>query len=111
MLALFPFLLVAAGVDPLPEPSSLPVLPDWPDPLVALDGTKITTADAWKAKRRPEVVRLFDHYMYGAMPKTVGPVVAKVRHENKSKGMWVRELDVAVGPGAPVVRLLVVLPP
>ena len=111
MMALVPFLLLAAGLDPLPEPSVLPVLAGWPDPLVAMDGTKIATAEGWKAKRRPEVVHLFDHYMYGAMPKTTGPITAKVRHENKANGMWVRELDVTVGPGAPVVRLLLVLPP
>jgi hypothetical protein len=104
-------LLLTLGADPLPEPAKLPALADWPDPLTALDGTKITTPEAWKTKRRPEIARLFDHYMYGAMPKAHGPIVAKVRHESKTSAMWVRELDVAVGPDAPVVRLLVVLPP
>lgn len=40
-----------------------------PDPLAAADGTKITTADEWNAKRRPELLRLFETEVYGSAPK------------------------------------------
>lgn len=111
MQVFFQALMLATGLDPLPDPSSMPVLTQWPDPLVSFDGTAVTTAQAWKTRRRQEIVRMFDHYMYGPQPRTTGPVTAKTRHESTAQGMWVRELDVVAGPGAPVVRLLLVLPP
>ena len=48
--------------------ASLPARPELPDPLVMLDGTKITSAADWTAKRRPELKALFQHYMYGYLP-------------------------------------------
>ena len=39
-----------------------------PDPLVCLDGTKVTDADTWQKKRRPEVLRLFEDEVYGRSP-------------------------------------------
>src|SRR5688572_6983293 len=39
-----------------------------PDPLTMLDGKKITTTTEWEAVRRPELRRLFQHYMYGKLP-------------------------------------------
>lgn len=37
-----------------------------PDPLAMADGVKVTDAAAWRAKRRPELVALFEREMYGA---------------------------------------------
>ncbi|MGL6193973.1 MAG: hypothetical protein ACRC2T_04035, partial [Thermoguttaceae bacterium] len=39
-----------------------------PDPLVALDGTEITTAQLWFQKRRPELLKLFAENVYGKVP-------------------------------------------
>jgi hypothetical protein len=39
-----------------------------PDPLIAADGTKIATAKAWKQKRRPEILKLFQDHVYGRSP-------------------------------------------
>ncbi|MBI1902274.1 MAG: acetylxylan esterase [Planctomycetia bacterium] len=38
------------------------------DPLVSLDGTKITTPKLWVEKRRPEILRLFQEHVYGKSP-------------------------------------------
>lgn len=51
-----------------PDVASLPHRPELPDPLVMFDGTKVTTAADWNAKRRPELKALFQHYMYGYLP-------------------------------------------
>src|SRR4051812_17976518 len=40
-----------------------------PDPLVGADGARIKTADEWIAKRRPEILRLFESQVYGRAPK------------------------------------------
>ena len=51
-----------------PDPDKLPSHPDLPDPLVMLDGTRVTTKEQWETKRRPELKALFQHYMYGVRP-------------------------------------------
>ena len=39
-----------------------------PDPLVMSDGTKVSNAEAWRSRRRPEVLELFRTYVYGRAP-------------------------------------------
>ena len=39
-----------------------------PDPLTMEDDTKVTDAKTWKEKRRPELLKLFEEYMYGKSP-------------------------------------------
>lgn len=39
-----------------------------PDPLVCADGTPVTSAAMWETKRRPELLRLFEDYVYGRVP-------------------------------------------
>jgi hypothetical protein len=39
-----------------------------PDPLVAVDGTPVTSAKQWLEQRRPEVQRMFESQMYGKAP-------------------------------------------
>jgi len=53
----------------LPPPEQLPQQEELPDPLVMMDGTPVRTADDWYQKRRPELKRLFQHYVYGYLPE------------------------------------------
>ena len=39
-----------------------------PDPLLAEDGTKVASAEMWRTKRRPEILRLFQTHVYGRAP-------------------------------------------
>ncbi len=50
------------AIDQLPEQTALP------DPLKMMDGTSVTTAEQWRTQRRPELLRLIQHYMYGFAP-------------------------------------------
>jgi len=45
-------------------------VPDYnlPDPLVCLDGTKVSDKRIWFEKRHPEILELFESQMYGKMP-------------------------------------------
>lgn len=36
-----------------------------PDPLVMLDGKRVTDTNAWRRERRPEILRLFETNVYG----------------------------------------------
>ena len=51
-----------------PDFASLPSRAETPDPLVMLDGTKVSTLEAWNAKRKPELKGLFQNFMYGYLP-------------------------------------------
>lgn len=39
-----------------------------PDPLTLADGTRVTDAASWEARRRPEILRLFETHVYGKPP-------------------------------------------
>ncbi|HID74970.1 MAG TPA: acetylxylan esterase, partial [Planctomycetaceae bacterium] len=39
-----------------------------PDPLVLADGQPVRDAQTWYTKRRPEILRLFEQYVYGKVP-------------------------------------------
>jgi hypothetical protein len=49
-----------------------------PDPSICKDGTKVTSAEQWWAKRRPEIVEDFDREVYGRVPKDVPQVTWEV---------------------------------
>jgi hypothetical protein len=58
--------------------------PNLPDPLTLNDGQKVTTPQIWWEKRRPEIVEMYEKYVYGRIPKDVPKVtwsVTAVDHE------------------------------
>ncbi len=58
--------------------------PDIPDPLAMNDGQKVTTPQMWWDKRRPELVEMYEKYVYGRIPANVPKVswtVGVVDHE------------------------------
>ena len=52
--------------------------PDLPDPLALKNGEKVTTAEQWWSKRRPEIVEDFDREVYGRVPNDVPKVTWEV---------------------------------
>ena len=48
--------------------------PDIPDPLTFQTGRKVTTAKMWWDERRPEIVEMFEKYVYGRVPANVPKV-------------------------------------
>jgi hypothetical protein len=104
-------LFAARSAADFPAPKDLPSRPDLPDPLVMLDGTKVTTKEQWVEKRRPELMAMFQHYMYGTIPPT-GAVRHKTLHEDaKAFGgkATLREVSLSALPGHEF-RVLVVVP-
>src|ERR1044071_7963006 len=39
-----------------------------PDPLVMADGKRVTDAQTWRTKRRPEILRAYQTEIYGLIP-------------------------------------------
>src|SRR6201987_5743908 len=58
--------------------------PDIPDPLPLNSGQKVTTAKMWFEQRRPEIVEMFEKYVYGRVPAAAPKVnwtLAATDHE------------------------------
>jgi (4-O-methyl)-D-glucuronate---lignin esterase len=103
-----------AATNAFPEASALPVRPGLPDPLVMLDGRRVTTRDQWLNERRPELKALFQHYMYGAIPPKPAHMQARrvgEYHDFLSGKATLKLVRLEVGPGnAPRIDLMLVLP-
>jgi len=96
----------------LPDMTSLPAQSTMPDPLILLDGRRVASAAQWRSERRPELETLFQHYMYGNIPKRV-PVKAVTRsvHRDFLEGKATLKLiTLETGTGGPAIDLLLVTP-
>lgn len=98
----------------LPRPAELTAQAGFPDPLVMLDGRKVTSAEMWRKERRPELIRLFQHYMTGLLPPNPTSMETEVIHEDQSAlngKATLRELRLTFsGPKVSVMHLLLVVP-
>jgi len=54
------------------------VYPTLPDPLVLKNGQRVTSAEMWWTKRRPEIVEDFDREIYGRVPANLPKVTWEV---------------------------------
>ncbi|MCH7726471.1 MAG: acetylxylan esterase, partial [Planctomycetes bacterium] len=78
-----------------------------PDPLVLASGEKVTDAKTWRTKRRPEILKLFQTYVYGTMPGKPKEMPVDVNgHDNYFE--WT--LHFSKDRSGPQADLLVVLP-
>jgi hypothetical protein len=66
------------------DESKANIYPDLPDPLKLNNGQPVTTPQMWWDQRRPEIVDLYEKYVYGRVPKNVPSVkwtVTAIDHE------------------------------
>ena len=56
-----------------------------PDPLLLKNGEKVTTAEVWKTRRRPEIVEDFDREIYGRVPKVTPAVKWEIAETSEQK--------------------------
>ena len=87
-----------------------------PDPLVMEDGSPVRNASAWRVKRRPEILALFEQEVYGKMPGKPERQSATVLNEDPAAlggKAYRREMRITVGQGdrEQSFDLLVYLPP
>ena len=97
-----------------PAAAALPTQPGMPDPLVMLDGRRVTSRAQWLGQRRPELKALFEHYMYGPIPPKPVEVVTKSlgQYDDFLGGKaTLKTITLATGPGnAPRIDLMLVVP-
>jgi hypothetical protein len=96
------------------EVSALPGQSTFPDPLVMLDGRRVTSSAQWVSERRPELKALFQHYMYGAIPPKpphMEPRMLGEYHDFLSGKATLKLVRLETGPpNAPQIDLMLVLP-
>lgn len=116
---LLPALLLAGCAGPAPRhefapAATLPAQAGLPDPLVMLDGQRVTSSEQWFKKRRPELAALFQHYMYGAIPPAPAHLNIKLlgQYPDFLDGQaTLKLLRLETGPGkAPQIDLMLIVP-
>ena len=107
-----------AGTTQIPAPnydeSKVPAY-TLPDPLVCRDGTKVTTAEQWRTKRRSEVLALFAEHVYGRSQPA--PANAEIRLTSSATNVFgglATRKEYTVGltsdPAGPSLNLLLYVP-
>ena len=66
------------------DPDQANPYPDWPDALTLRDGRKVTSAEMWWQKRRPEIALDFESEVYGRVPVDVPKVTWTVAETVKT---------------------------
>ena len=100
---------------PLPPAAALVARTNLPNPLVMLSGAPVHNQKEWTEQRRPELIRLFQHYMYGEIPPPPKQFVGKVLGEygdflGGRATLKVVRLECGAGERAPQIDLVLVLP-
>jgi hypothetical protein len=108
------FLYMSLAVS-LPPISELPVQETLPSPFLQMDGTEIKTQEDWYTKRRPELKKLFQHYVYGYLPEVGGinssnKSVTKEVLDGKASLLQVDIRIKALSRKAPSIHLAVFIP-
>ncbi|MBI1917892.1 MAG: acetylxylan esterase [Planctomycetes bacterium] len=105
--------LAAAPARKFPAVADLPAHTELPDPLVMLNGKRVTTKEQWIKDRRPELKELFQYYMYGYLPPP-RKVESTTRWVNKRAfdgKATLKEITLSFGPAEmPKIHLLLVVP-
>ncbi len=98
----------------LPIPAGLSQQKELPDPLVMLDGRRVTSREMWENERRPELLRLFQYYMYGQLPPKPKDISFEMDREDvKALDGTATLTEVTLKfswPVAPPIHLMIVAP-
>jgi len=93
------------------------MVPDYvlPDPLICLDNTTVNNADVWFKKRRPEILHLFEEFIYGKVPGELGNInfkVISVDSESLNGKAIRKEVEISFDDyeGSPIINILLYLP-
>ena len=86
-----------------------------PDPLVMANGARVADADAWRTRRRPEILRMYETEIYGRIPAGAPKMTWEVAETNpaaKGNTATMRRVVGRIGAAAdaPRVNMMVYTP-
>jgi (4-O-methyl)-D-glucuronate---lignin esterase len=86
-----------------------------PDPLVTSSGERVTTAEMWRERRRPEILKLYQTEIYGRIPANAPKVTWEVTETDNAAREGAAIMKRVVGrmgdrPDGPKMNLTVYLP-
>ena len=85
-----------------------------PEPLVLADGSRVGNAATWRGQRRPQIVALFEKYVYGKALDGPQGMTFELRSKAEAlAGIAVRKevtIRLAADPKAPRIHVLIYLP-
>jgi hypothetical protein len=102
----------ATTIRRFPDAAALPPQSRLRDPLVMLNGDRIVTRGQWEQQRRPELKAVFQHYMYGNIPKPVAMKtnVKGVHRDFLEGNATVKFITLEAGSDGPSIDLMLVVP-
>jgi hypothetical protein len=86
-----------------------------PDPLVMADGKRVTDAETWRTKRRPEILRAYQTEIYGRIPANTPKMTWEITETDSAAKGNTAVMRRAVGhigtaPDAPRVNMMIYTP-
>jgi len=84
-----------------------------PDPLVFSDGTPVKDAAAWKTRRRPELIKVYETEIFGRIPANAPNVSWQVTDRTAAEGTQTRKQivgTIGTAADAPKINLTLTLP-
>ncbi len=112
--ALWSSIRLCAAPAPEAAVSGPAILAPLPDPLLLQSGQPIRSEKQWKRERRPELLGLFQQYMYGTIPPAPKSVRSKVLGEFPDflgGKATLKLVTLETGPGtSPRINLMLVVP-
>jgi len=83
-----------------------------PDPLVMVNGTRVSDAKTWSSARRPEIIRFYEQEIFGAIPANTPSIAWDAPQIERGDTAVTRRIAGRIGaaPDGPRVNLKVVLP-
>ena len=78
------------------------MVPDYvlPNPLICLDKTTVNNTEVWFNKRRPEILHLFEEFIYGKVPRKLENIkfkVTSVEAESLNSKAIHKEVEISFG--------------
>ena len=105
LLALIP----ACGGAEMPDPALLPERGDLPELMTFADGRPVASPADWEL-RRAEILALYAHYVYGAMPDPSGETLTWALSEDEEAGGTLLNITVEANGNSGTLSVLVTLP-
>src|SRR5690554_7952363 len=88
----------------MPAVKDLPLISELPDVFLFQDGSRVNNLAEWE-RRKGEIARLYQQYMYGYMPDTSGESISMEYIDSCKLASWGGEVIRNTAPDRKIIRL------